>query len=325
MRSKQPKTPPAGAGEPDPMSLLRGAGSRRPRPMSDIHDLVNRPTSGAGSFIQSPPRRTNSDGQEWEQEDESKPPTREPHKAESYLADSGMNSERTGNFRSQNGGNNRSVSMTNIYTSANGRNNRLRSQNALHHSHGVLNGVVESSSENIDDETPPGVIQMPNATVDSACDLRDAVSTSVTNARRLGQGKSQSTYFVYPRDSESSSINSARSRQPCSDIGANGQSCSSSISSSSSSNGSCMTNGRALLSAKSESHLAILGGTKQSGKTVVHAGSVLRRLNKGSVVYFHAEMAGRTRIGNPTYEPVGYVYMCTYCTNKCTCVQYVHK
>ncbi|KAI0229700.1 hypothetical protein LSAT2_019857 [Lamellibrachia satsuma] len=55
MRSKQPKTPPAGAGEPDPMSLLRGAGSRRPRPMSDIHDLVNRPTSGAGSFIQSTP------------------------------------------------------------------------------------------------------------------------------------------------------------------------------------------------------------------------------------------------------------------------------
>ena len=330
MRTKQPKTPPAGGpGEPDPMSLLRGgAGTRRQRPVSDIHDIVNRPSPITTPFTRSPRRA--SDGKECDGDSQSNACMPSSRKPGSYLRSCNPDSTGSGDIHSVTGNRNhdRSVSMSNIYMCAKGRNDRLHSQNALHLSHGALNGLVESSTDDVDDAAPPGGempnMQMPNVAANSTCDLRDVVSSN--NTRKLGQYKSQSTYFVYPRDSESSSINSARSRLPCSDLDMNGQSSNSSMrsSSSNSSSGSCLAKGKALVSARSESHLAILSGTKQSAEMAVDAGSVQRRLNKGSVVYYHAEMTGRARVSDPAYEPVSsiYIYFIVYGCIVYGCIVY---
>ena len=312
MRTKQPKTPPAGGlGEPDPMSLLRGgAGARRQRPISDIHDIVNRPSPITTPFTRSPRRA--SDGKECDDNSQSNACMPSSRKPGSYLRSCNVDSAGSVDIHSVTGNRNhdRSVSMTNIYTCAKGRNDRLHSQNAVHLSHGALNGLIESSTDDVDDAAQPGgEMQMPNTASNSTCDLRDVAASN--NARRLGQYKSQSTYFVYPRDSESSSINSARSRRPCSDLDMNGQSSNSSMrsSSSNSSSGSCLAKGKALISARSESHLAMLSGTNQSAEAAMDAGSVQRRLNKGSVVYYHAEMTGRARVSDPAYEPVSSIYI----------------
>ena len=289
-RSKPPRTPPVGAGEPDPTSQSRGLGTCRPRPMSDTDDdAASRPSPVAVPFSESSRRGNNK----WEDREQKKElSSHGPRKEAWYLGEPDVNAERS--IRSQNGRRDydRSVSMSNIYSG--GKDDRLHSQNAaqsMHRSQCALNGVVESSCEDIDDsdELPTSSIaQMPDATVDSTCDLPGSTS----NAEKLGKFKSQSTYFVYPQNSESSSINSARTKH--SDLDTN----------------LSISNGQTLLSAKSESHLGAQTRTKPSSKMMGPAGSVQRRLDKGSVVYFHAEMAAKASVGNPACEPVSWIILC---------------
>ena len=291
-RSKPPRTPPAGAGEPDPTSLSRGLGTCRPRPMSDTDDdAASRPSPVAVPFCESSWRGKNKcEDREQTKELSSHGPRKEAW----YLGEPDVNAERS--IRSQNGRRDydRSVSMSNIYSG--GKDDGVCSQNAtrtMHRSQCALSGVVESSCEDIDEgdeRLTSSVAQMPDATVDSTCDLPGS-----TNAEKLGKFKSQSTYFVYPQNSESSSINSARTKH--SDLDTNPS----------------VSNG--LLSAKSESHLGEQTCTKQSGKMAGPAGSVQRRLDKGSVVYFHAEMAAKASMGNPAYEPVSWIILCLCALN----------
>ena len=289
-RSKPPRTPPAGAGEPDPTSLSGGLGSCRLRPMSDTDHVATRPSPVTVPFSESSRRGNNK----WENTEQTKElSSHGPRKEGWYLGEPDVNAERTGSVGSRNGRRDydRSVSMSNIYSGGSGKDDRVCSQNAartMHHSQCALNGVVESSCEDIDDSDEPptsSCAQMPDATVDSTCDLPGS-----TNAEKLGKFKSQSTYFVYPQNSESSSINSARTKH--SDLDTNPS----------------VSNG--LLSAKSESHLGEQTHTKQTAKLAGPAGSVQRRLDKGSVVYFHAEMAAKASAGNPAYEPVSWITLC---------------
>ena len=297
-RNKPPRTPPAGTGEPDPTSLSRDLGARRPRPMSGVDDVTSRASPVAVLFSESL-RRGSNNRQEWEDREQTKVSELSSRKEGWYLGEPDVNAERTGNGGSRNGRRDydRSVSMSNIYSG--GKDDRLRSLNTtrtMQRSQCALNGVAESSCEDIDDSDEhqtSSVTQMPDAAIDSTCDLPG----STNNAQKLGKFKSQSTYFVYPRDSESSSINSARTKRPCNDIDTNA--CDMSLS-----------NGQKLLSAKSESHLGAQTRTKHSGKVTGSVGSVLRRLDKGSVVYFHAEMAAKASMGNPAYEPVSRIILC---------------
>ena len=292
-RSKPPRTPPAGAGEPDPTSLSRGLGTCRPRPMSDTDDdAAGRPSPVAVPFSESSRRGNNK----WEDREQTKElSSHGPRKEVWYLGEPDVNAERS--IRSQNGRRDydRSVSMSNIYSG--GKDDGVCSQNAartMHRSQCALNGVIESSCEDIDDSDEHSTLSVaiPDATVDSTCDLSGS-----TNAEKLGKFKSQSTYFVYPQNSESSSINSARTKH--SDLDTNPS----------------IGNGPKLLSAKSESHLGAQTHTKQTTKLAGPAGSVQRRLDKGSVVYFHAEMAAKASAGNPAYEPVSRIILCLCALN----------